>query len=112
ANLWLRIATRVLARVGEVEAREFGKLRRRLAQLPWAQFVAPGAKVAGRGSAARCRLYHTGALAETVALAVSDAVRGVTPAAGEPDSLAILVRGENDSFVASVDSSGELLHRR
>jgi putative N6-adenine-specific DNA methylase len=47
-----------------------------------------------------------------VARAVSDAVRGATPADAEPDALAVLVRGENDSFVASVDSSGELLHRR
>ena len=39
ANLWLRIATRVLARVGDVESREFAKLRRRAAGLPWASFV-------------------------------------------------------------------------
>ena len=41
-NLLSRVATRVLARVGEVEAREFGKLRHRAARLPWREFVAPG----------------------------------------------------------------------
>jgi putative N6-adenine-specific DNA methylase len=113
ANLWLRVATRVLARVGEVEAREFGKLRRRLAGLSWAAFVAPGAPIAVRASASRCRLYHTGALAETVAAAVGDAVKGArAAAAGEEPAVSILLRGEDDRFTASVDASGELLHRR
>ena len=36
ANLWLRTATRVLVRLGEIEAREFPRLRRSSASLPWA----------------------------------------------------------------------------
>ncbi len=113
ANLWLRIATRVLARAGEVEAREFGKLRRRAAGLPWAAFVPPGAAIALRASTSRCRLYHTGALAEAAALAIGDAVAGVRVAArdAEPD-VTVLLRGENDRFTFSVDASGERLHRR
>ena len=117
ANLWLRTATRVLARVGTVEAREFGKLRRRAAGLPWDRFVARGARVAIRASTSRCRLYHTGALAETAALAISDAVPGVRVAvkdepAGDEAPLAILIRGVEDHFTFSVDASGERLHRR
>ena len=80
ANLWLRVATRVLARVGAVDAREFGQLRRRAAKLPWRTFVADGSVIAVRASASRCRLYHTGGLAENVALAIADAV----PAPGSP----------------------------
>ncbi len=77
ANLWLRTATRVLARVGTVEAREFGRLRRSAAGLPWDRFIGRGAAVAIRASTSRCRLYHTGAMAETAALAIADAVKGV-----------------------------------
>ncbi len=51
ANLWLRTVTRVLARVGSVEAREFGKLRRRAAGLPWDRFLSRGATVSIRASA-------------------------------------------------------------
>jgi putative N6-adenine-specific DNA methylase len=80
ANLWLRVATRVLVRVGVVEAREFGKLRRGLARLPWAPFVPAGATVAVRASATKSRLYHTGAIAESVLLGLGDAVRGVSAA--------------------------------
>jgi putative N6-adenine-specific DNA methylase len=113
ANLWLRIATRVLARVGAVEAREFGKLRRRIAQLPWAPFLPPGAALAVRAATSRCRLYHTAAIAETVVLGVGDAVAGAHLAADdEPAAATILARGASDQFTLSVDTSGERLHRR
>ena len=113
ANLWLRIATRVLARAGSVEAREFGQLRRRTARLPFAAFVAPGAAVHVRASASHCRLYHTGALAENVAHAVADAVAGarIADAAAGAD-VEILVRGVDDRFTISVDASGDRLHLR
>jgi putative N6-adenine-specific DNA methylase len=113
ANLWLRLATRLLARVGTVEAREFGRLRRGAAKLDWGAFVAPGASIALRASTSRCRLYHTGAITETVALAISDAVKGARVAAkDETADVSVLVRGAEDRFTFSVDASGEALHRR
>jgi putative N6-adenine-specific DNA methylase len=123
ANLWLRTATRVLARVGAVEAREFGRLRRRAAGLPWDRFIPRDAPVTIRASTSRCRLYHTGALAETTALAIADVVPGARLAEkseknekSEEDAPAegptVLVRGLEDRFTFSVDASGERLHRR
>jgi putative N6-adenine-specific DNA methylase len=129
ANLWLRVATRVLARVGDVEAREFGKLRRSLARLRWAPFVPAGATVAVRASTTKCRLYHTGAIAEQVLLGLGDAVgevraapKGTARAVGEdladepaPEgapTTTVYVRGVGDRFTFSVDASGELLHKR
>src|SRR5580698_5210532 len=113
ANLWLRLPTRVLARVGTVEAREFGKLRRRAAGLGWAAFIAPGAAFELRASASRSRLYHTGAIVETAALAIGDAVKGAHVAADDESAeVSILVRGAEDRFTFSVDASGERLHRR
>ena len=110
ANLWSRVATRVLARVGEVEAREFGKLRHRAARLPWRAFIAPAATVAARASASHCRLYHTGALAEAAVLAVVDAVPGARAAKkDEPADVTLLVRGVDDRFMFSADASGDLL---
>ena len=112
-NLWSRVATRVLVRAGEVEAREFGKLRRRAARLPWPAFVRAGASVAARASASHCRLYHTGALAEAAVLAVADAVKGARPAKRDEDAdVTVLVRGVDDRFTFSIDASGERLHRR
>ena len=57
ANLWLRLG-HVLARVGTVEAREFGKLRRRAAGLDWPAFIAPGAAFDLRASASRSPVPH------------------------------------------------------
>jgi putative N6-adenine-specific DNA methylase len=114
ANLASRVATRVLLRLGEVEARQFAELRRRLAKLPWEDFVPGGRPLRVDASVSRCRLYHTGALAETVALAVADRV-GALPEAKDDDeeqATRVLLRGREDRFVLSVDSSGELLHRR
>jgi len=109
ANLWLRTATRVLVRLGEIEARDFARLRRRAAALPWERFVAAGTPIEAVVTARHCRLYHTGAIAERIAGAVADHLGA--PAEGvEP--VRIIVRGEDDRFQISVDSSGELLHRR
>lgn len=113
ANLHLRIATRVLARVGEFEAREFGKLRRRAARLPWQSFVPPGASIAVRASASKSRLYHTGAIGENLLLAVCEAVAGARAVKDDESAeVTLLVRAVADRFTISVDASGERLHRR
>ena len=104
ANLWLRTATRVLVRVGEVEAREFARLRRGVEKLPWRRFLGGGA-LEFHVSQTRSRLYHTGAVAENLELALRDA-------AGKDAGGAIYARGERDRWTLSVDSSGELLHKR
>lgn len=122
ANLHSRIATRVLLRLGEVKAREFAPLRRALAKLPWTGFIPRDRPLRVDASTSHCRLFHTGALAETVGLAVADCV-GKLPVrdAREPDqngesaaenATRILLRGQDDRFTVSLDSSGELLHRR
>jgi putative N6-adenine-specific DNA methylase len=118
ANLWLRSAGRVLLRVGSVEARDFALLRRRAGALPWRELVAAGAPVAVKATAHACRLFHTGAVAETLALAVGDRLaRGAAGAAPAPDAggapaATVLARGERDRWTLSLDASGELLHRR
>ncbi len=105
----------MVARLGEAPAREFSRLRHALSRLPWERFVAADTAVKISASASHCRLYHTGALAETAALAIADRVKGwqvdrAAPPGQEP--LTILLRGVDDTFTASVDSSGERLHRR
>ena len=124
ANLHSRIATRVLLRLGEVKARDFAPLRRSLAKLPWPSFVPRDRALRSDVSTSHCRLYHTGALAETVELAIADCVGDLpkrekhAPAQmqaqtnDDEDCTRILLRGQDDRFTASIDSSGALLHRR
>jgi putative N6-adenine-specific DNA methylase len=114
ANLWLRAATRVLARLGEVRGRDFARLRRGLARLPWGLVADGPRRVAVSASTHQCRLYHTGALAENVAFAIRDALGKGAVADDDSDAptLSVYVRGVGDVFTVSIDTSGELLHRR
>lgn len=114
ANLWLRLPTRILLRLGELEAREFAVLRRRAARLPWASYLRSDARLCLSISQRGSRLYHTGAIAENIALALRtalgrDVVVGTRASEGDP---LVLVRGERDRWTFSLDASGERLHRR
>ena len=109
ANLWSRTASRILLALGQAEARDFPRLRRGIAALPWELVLPPGGAITVRASASRCRLYHTGAIAEQVTLGVADRVGAAAPGA-EP--LLVVVRGREDRFAVRADASGELLHRR
>jgi putative N6-adenine-specific DNA methylase len=120
ANLHLRIASRVVVRLGQVKARDFAPLRRQLAALPWARFLPRDRPLRIDVSTSRCRLYHTKALAEALELAVSDRLGALPPRPPRSDDedeasdklSRVLLRGEEDRFTVSVDASGDLLHRR
>ncbi|MDA3903942.1 MAG: class I SAM-dependent RNA methyltransferase [Desulfuromusa sp.] len=110
ANLWLRSASRILVRLGEVAARDFPILFQRLARLPWGRFVKPGQayeiRVVSRGS----RLIHTGRIAEVCEAAM-------TKVLGEKNGESelrqkIFLRMNDNRCQVSIDSSGENLHRR
>lgn len=121
ANLWSRIATRVVLRMGQAKARDFAPLRRALAKLRWQDVIPVDRPLRIDVSTSHCRLYHTGALAETLELAIGDRV-GKLPVrekktdadanSDDDDCTRVLVRGHDDCFTASVDASGALLHRR
>lgn len=113
ANLWLRSASRVLLRLGELRAVHFASLRRQVAQLPWERFAAAPVRVKVAATAHRCRLYHSGGIAERIALGVADRGLTVLPeeASAAPE-LHLVARGQDDVFTISLDTSGELLHRR
>jgi len=118
ANLHLRTANRILMRLGDFEAVGFAELRKRAARLPWERCLLPGEPLALRVTCHKSRLYHSDAVAERVAGAIADRL-------GQPSSLhkfdeedagippqLIVVRLLHDHCTISVDSSGELLHRR
>jgi len=111
ANLWLRTASRVIVRFGRFRSRDFPELYRKALQLPWGRFVKPGSRVRVRATSHRSRLQHTGRIAATVNEAIDRVLGRAASGADGPEQL-ILVRFEEDLCHVSVDSSGELLHRR
>ncbi|HSE67698.1 MAG TPA: hypothetical protein VLB12_11965 [Gemmatimonadales bacterium] len=117
ANLWLRTASRVLVRFGTFHARALGELERRASLLPWMKYLTPGRPVHLRITSRKSRLYHQGAIAERIGNAIRE-VTGESPesaAANEEasgDEQVVVVRVLRDECLVSLDSSGELLHRR
>ncbi|NCP88317.1 MAG: hypothetical protein CO094_11155 [Anaerolineae bacterium CG_4_9_14_3_um_filter_57_17] len=117
ANLHLRSASRILARLGQwFYARDFTELRERAARLPWERFLSPGQPVSLRVTCHKSKLYHSDAVAERVVAAIADRLGKESPVqkAADEDFSAqrIVVLLDDDRATLSVDSSGDLLHRR
>jgi putative N6-adenine-specific DNA methylase len=117
ANLELRTASRIVARIGSFRARSFHELERRTPKLAWSRFIAGGA-VALRVTARKSKLYHEGAVAERITrmLESEHSVR-VDAAHGDEesdvaDAQLIIVRVFRDVVTISADASGALLHQR
>lgn len=115
ASLALRCATRVLARVGICSTQRFEGLTRQVAALDWPAFLPRAARVRVRASTEHCRLHHTQALADAVVEALAQSV-GARPAddlsEGADLPVEILLRGVDDQFTLSIDTSGTPLYQR
>lgn len=111
ANLHLRIASRVLVRLGSFHAASFRELERRAARLPWTEFATRERPVRFRVTSKKSRLYHQDAVAERLAR-LAGAPPEADPAGGAPPPQEFVVRLFRDECIVSADASGELLHRR
>lgn len=107
ANLLSRGAMRVLLRLGSFPAAHLSQLDKRARGLPFGEFLPKGAKVRVEAVCQASKIYHSGAAAERVARAAAAA--GAVPG---DEGLLIAVRIKKDVCSVSLDTSGELLHRR
>jgi putative N6-adenine-specific DNA methylase len=114
ANLMLRGASRVLARVASFRALHLAQLDKRARKVPWAEILRPDVPVKIEASCARSRIYHAGAAAERVKRAIRETVgaKGAGAKAEEADAIRVLVRLDDDLCTISVDASGAPLHKR
>src|SRR5689334_1414528 len=64
ANLWSRIASRVVVRIGEFNARTFFELERHAKKVEWQKYLGATSAVQFRVTAKKSKLYHTGAIAQ------------------------------------------------
>ena len=111
ANLHLRVASRVVVRIGAFHAAAFHELERHARRLPWYRFVGEGQAVVFRVTARKSRLYHQDAIAQRLVDAVGAGAAVRAPGAGT-SAQEFVVRLFRDECTVSVDASGELLHRR
>jgi putative N6-adenine-specific DNA methylase len=124
ANVGLRIASRVVVRLARFEARSFAELERHARQVPWSRIVAPGRAARFRVTCKKSKLYHSDAVAQRLADALTRAVPGVRIEGGsnpdddtaadasDDEAQLFVVRLLRDQCTVSADSSGALLHRR
>lgn len=111
ANYFLRTASRVLLRRATFHAGHFGELEKKAATLPWKDWLPAGVPVRVEVASYRSRLWHEGAVAERVFGAIAHRL-GATPADDRASGQIVLVRLAANECTVSVDSSGDLLHRR
>lgn len=109
ANLEIRGATRVMARVDAFHVQHLSQLDKRARRVPWATVLRKDVPFRVEASCKKSRIYHSGAAAERIARAISEEL-GAT--ADEAAEVCIKARIENDLCTISVDTSGELLHKR
>jgi putative N6-adenine-specific DNA methylase len=109
ANLWIRGAGSVLARIASFHVVHVAQLDTLAHRVPWAEFLRRDVPFRVEASCAGSRLYHSGAVAQRVATAIRDAL-------GAPESpdaaVVVMARVEKDVCTISIDTSGEPLHKR
>ncbi|MEO0990214.1 MAG: class I SAM-dependent RNA methyltransferase [Pseudomonadota bacterium] len=109
ANLWLRGATRILVRLGSFRAMHLAQLDKRARRFPWADHIGRDVTVKVEATCRKSRIYHAGAARTRVETALQEEL-GARIAEDAP--LRISVRILDDLCTISLDTSGELLHRR
>ena len=113
ANLWLRCASRILVRLDNIKCRDFPTLFRKATRLPWGRFIQPGRPVSLRVTCRGSRLNHSDRVAKTIEDAIHKALGNSTEDKNKHlPAQTIFVRLEDDLCTLSIDSSGELLHKR
>lgn len=119
ANLHLRTASRVIARVAEFGARGFPELVRQAKRQPWERYLDPARPVQLRVTCRKSRLYHSDAVGERVVEGIEKrlGIEGIQEIKGGEDDdghggQLVIARMVHDRCLLSVDASGELLHRR
>lgn len=109
ANLEIRGASRVLARIAEFRALHLAQLDKRARKVPWGEVLRPDVPFRVEASCKHSRIYHQGAAAQRIKTAIQDQLGA--PASADAE-LSIKARIDDDLCTISVDTSGELLHRR
>jgi putative N6-adenine-specific DNA methylase len=109
ANLEIRGASHVLARIGAFRSPHLAQLDKRARRLPWADFLRPDAPFRVEATCRNSRIYHSGAAAQRIERAIADEL-GARP--DDAADLCIKARIEDDLCTLSIDTSGEPLHKR
>jgi putative N6-adenine-specific DNA methylase len=117
-NLYLRTVSRILIRLGHFHSSAFSELEKKSRKLPWEVYLKAGQPISIRATCHKSRLYHSDAVIERVVGAIGNHL-GSVPNHQKTKNIddtnlhqLITVRLLNDECTISIDTSGDLLHRR
>ncbi len=109
ANLCLRGAVRVLARVASFQTMHLEHLEKLIQDVAWLDLLRPDVPIKVDVTTQKSKIYHAGAAEERIARGLREAI-GVQTA---PDADVVLkARIDNNMVTLSLDTSGESLHKR
>lgn len=109
ANLDLRGASKVLVRITNFKVTHLAQLDKQVRAFAWGEVFRPDVSVRVEAACKSSRIYHSGAVVERLSNALKDQLGVEISPEGE---VCIKARIHNDICTISVDTSGELLHRR
>jgi putative N6-adenine-specific DNA methylase len=109
ANRELRTCTRVLLRIGSFPATHVSQLDKRARAFPWGEWLRKDVPLAIESSTSKSKLYHTGAITQRIATAITEEFGAFVK---DDADVRILARIESDLCTLSIDTSGESLHKR
>jgi putative N6-adenine-specific DNA methylase len=116
ANLHLRTASRILLRIDRFKASDFRQLEKKVAGIPWELYLPPKMLPDIHVTTKHCRLYHTDAIGQRFLDGI--AMHGSSGDYSREEinlplsNPTVFVRGLDDRFSISIDSSGSHLHKR
>lgn len=109
ANLQVRGASRILARIGAFRALHLAQLDKRTRRLPWGEVLRRDVPFRVEVSCKKSRIYHSGAAKQRIEKAIQEELGATVSADAE---VCIKARIEDDLCTIGVDTSGEPLHKR
>lgn len=114
-NLWLRSADRVLLKVGQFLARDFGHLFDQVGALPWADWIPIDARFPVSGKSVRSQLHNVPTVQSVTKKSIVEALKRTTNRhwlAETGPEYQIEVAILKDIVTLTIDTSGAGLHRR
>lgn len=109
ANLAVRGANRVIARIDTFRVSHLAQLDKRARKVAWGNVLRRDVPFRVEVTCKSSRIYHSGAAAQRIETAIREELGA--PFSAEAD-VSVMARIENDLCTISVDTSGELLHKR
>ena len=113
ANLVLRGASKVLARIGEFRAHHLAQLDKHARNFPWGDFLTTGPSVKVEVSTNRkSEIYHSGAAEQRFERAISETFGARIAERLEDTDILVKVRIARNLVIVSLETSGTALHKR